>query len=93
MIKLHFSGRNYFKGLVRFYSKTNEMHQFLKFILFCSSHLHVSDGLSLHHQESKIVHTALGICHTEMELSSISFPLASRQQYLFDTHLLLYVRS
>jgi len=26
--------------------------------------LHVSGGLSVHHQESKIVHTALGICHT-----------------------------
>jgi hypothetical protein len=26
------------------------MHQFLKFILFCSSTLHVSDGLSVHHQ-------------------------------------------
>jgi hypothetical protein len=25
-----------------FFSKTNEMHQFLKFILFCSSTLHVS---------------------------------------------------
>jgi hypothetical protein len=33
------------------------MHQFLKFILFCSSNLNVSDGLSVHHQESKIVHT------------------------------------
>ena len=30
-----------------FYSKTNEMHRFLKFILFCSSTLHVSDGLSV----------------------------------------------
>jgi len=26
--------------------------------------LHVSDGLSVHHQESKTVHTASGICHT-----------------------------
>jgi len=26
--------------------------------------LHVSDGLSVHHQEFKTVHTALGICHT-----------------------------
>jgi len=47
-----------------FYSKTNEMHQFLKFILFYNSTLHVSDGLSFHHQESKTVHTASGICHT-----------------------------
>jgi len=29
----------------------------------------------------------------EMELSSISFPLASRQQYRIDTYLLLYVQS
>ena len=46
------------------YSKTDEMHLLLKFILFCSSILHVSDGLSLHHQESETVHTASGICHT-----------------------------
>jgi len=26
--------------------------------------LHVSDGLFIHHQESKTVHTASGICHT-----------------------------
>jgi hypothetical protein len=36
-------------ALLYFYSKTNEMHQFLKFILFCRSTLHVSDGLSVHH--------------------------------------------
>ena len=27
------------------------MHQFLKFILFCNNTLHVSNGLSVHHQE------------------------------------------
>jgi len=47
--------------LIYFYSKTNEMHQFFKFILFCSSTVHVSDGLFVHHQESKTVHTASGI--------------------------------
>jgi hypothetical protein len=26
--------------------------------------LHVSNGLSVHHQESKTLHTASGICHT-----------------------------
>jgi len=26
--------------------------------------LHVSDGLCIHHQEFKTVHTASGICHT-----------------------------
>jgi len=34
------------------------MHQFLKFILFWNNTLHVSDGLSVHHQEFKTVHTA-----------------------------------
>jgi hypothetical protein len=48
-----------------FYSKTNKMHQFLKFILFCSSILHVSDSLSVHHRESKTVHAASGICQTD----------------------------
>ena len=42
------------------------MHQFLKFLLFCSSTLRVSDGLFVHHQESKTVHTAPGICQTEI---------------------------
>jgi len=45
-----------------FYSTTNEMHPFLKFILFCNSTLHVKVGLSVHLQESKAVHTASGIC-------------------------------
>ena len=49
------------------YSKTNEMHQFLKFILFCSSTLHVSDGLSVHHQESKTVHTASSKSTNQMQ--------------------------
>ena len=51
--------------LVSFYSKTNEIRQFFKFILFCSSTLPVSDGLSVHHQESKTVHTTSGICQTD----------------------------
>ena len=50
------------------------MHQCIKFISFWNDTLHVSDGLSVHHQEFKTVHTATGICQT----------LASRQQYLFD---------
>jgi len=48
-----------------FYSKTKEMRQFLKFILFWSGTVHVSDGLSVHHQESKTVRTATGICQTD----------------------------
>jgi len=44
-----------------FYSKTSQMHS-LKFILFWNNT--TCFGLSVHHQESKTVHTASGICHT-----------------------------
>jgi hypothetical protein len=40
------------------------MQQLLKFILFLGNTLHVSDGLSVHHQELKTVHTATGILQT-----------------------------
>jgi hypothetical protein len=52
--------------------------------LFLYSTLHVSDGLSVHHQEFRIVHTATDICQTDTAtcllegMSSISSPLASR---------------
>jgi len=52
-------------GVFYFYSKNEPDAQYLKFILFCSSTLHVSDGLSVHHQESKTVHTASGVCQTD----------------------------
>ena len=35
------------------------MHQCIKYILFLNDTLHVSDGLSVHHQEFKTVHTAV----------------------------------
>jgi len=86
--------------VIYFYSRTNEMYQFFKFILFCSSTLHISDGLSVHHNESKTVHTASGVCHTDSAdcllagtRCSISFLLASSQQNLFGIHLMLYVQS
>jgi len=47
--------------VIYFYSKTNQKHQCLKFILFWSSTLHVSDGFSVHHRVFKTVHTAAGI--------------------------------
>jgi len=50
------------------------MHQFLEFILFWNNTLHVSDGLSVHRQEFKTVHTATGICEAEILL-----PAASKQ--------------
>ena len=65
------------------------MHQRIKFILFRNDTLHVSDGLSVHHQEFKTVHTITGICQTD----TANCLLASRQQYLFDICLLLYVQS
>jgi len=40
------------------------MHKCIKFILFWNDTPHVSDGLSVHHQEFKTVHTATGICLT-----------------------------
>jgi len=49
----------YVHHLSCFYSKTNWMHQCIKFILFWNDTLHVSDGLSAHHQEFKTVHTAV----------------------------------
>jgi len=42
------------------------MHQVLKFILFWNNILNIWDGLSVHHQEFKTVHTATGICQTEI---------------------------
>jgi len=41
------------------------MHQHIKFVLFWNAALHVSDRLSIHHQEFKSVHTAAGICQTD----------------------------
>jgi len=38
------------------------MHQCIKFILFWNDALHVSDGLSIHDQEFKTVHTANRQC-------------------------------
>jgi len=56
------------------------MHLCFKFILFYfwSNTLHVSDGLSVHHQELKTVHTATGIYQTDTAVCL----LAIRQQYL-----------
>ena len=66
------------------------MHQYIKvFFFFWNDTLHVSDGLSVHHQEFKTVHTARSICQTHTAVCL----LASRQQYVFDKCLLLYVQS
>jgi len=62
--------------VIHFYSKTNLMHQSIKFILFWNDTLHVSDDFSVHHQEFRTVHTATGICQTETAVCL----LACRQQ-------------
>ena len=49
---------------IHFYSKINKLHQCIKFNLLWNDTLHVSDGLSVHHQEFNTVHTATGICQT-----------------------------
>jgi len=41
------------------------MHQCIIFILFWNDNLCVSDGLSVHHQKFKTVHTATDICQTD----------------------------
>jgi len=38
------------------------MHQSITFILFWKDTLHVSDGVTVHHQEFKTVHTATRYC-------------------------------
>jgi len=53
----------------------------MKFILFWNDTLHVSDGLSVLHQEFKTVHTATDICQTD----TADCLLASSQQNLFDS--------
>jgi len=65
------------------------MQRCIKFILFLNDTLHVSDSLSVYHQEFKTVHTATGICQTDTAVCL----LASRQLYLFDKCLLLCVQS
>ena len=47
---------------VRSYNKTNQTHQFLKFIFGIKS-LHISDSSSVHHQFFHCAHSN-GICHT-----------------------------
>ena len=48
-------------------------------LFILSNTLHVSDGLSVHHQELKTVHTATGIC----QIATVTFLLAgTRCNYL-----------
>ena len=113
------------KDIFHFYSKTNHMHQCIKFILFggtlymfrtvfpsiiissrlyilqqtfvrycClpaggNNTLHVSDGLSIHHQHFKTVHTATDICQTDTAVCL----LAGITLYMFRTVFPPIIRS
>jgi hypothetical protein len=45
-----------------FYSKTNQMHNISNLFYFGKNTLRVTDGLSVHHQESKTVHIPYVVC-------------------------------
>jgi len=59
------------------------------FYFMWGNNVHVLDGLSVHHQEIKTVHTATDICQKDTVKQSAE----SSRQYLFDIGLLLYVLS
>ena len=59
------------------------MHNFSRLLNIT---LRVSDGLSVHHQESKTVHTASGICH------KVSLTARKQSTNMYDIHLMLYVQ-
>jgi len=47
------------------------MHQNIKFILFWNKTLYVSDGLSVHHQKFKTVHTAVPVWHMPVAVCTV----------------------
>ena len=53
---------SFVRGITHIYRKTNQMPQCIKYVLFWNDTLHISDGLSVHHQQFKTVRTATGIC-------------------------------
>jgi len=78
--------RTVFPSIIRSSRLYIQQQAYVKQILLT---LHVSDDLSVHHQEFKTVHRATGICQTD----TADCLLASNQQCLFDICLLLYVQS
>jgi len=54
------------------------MHQYIKFILFLNDIQNVSDDLSVHLQEFKIVHIAEGICQTDTAVCLLAVPSRTR---------------
>ena len=71
-----------------FYSKANQMHQRIKFILFWNDTLLASDGLSVHSKiKINLMVHLVGfnveiIISVQFKISESVDPLASRQQYL-----------
>ena len=63
-----------------FYSKTNKMHQSIKFILFWNDNLHVSDGLSVHLQEFKTLYTTTGMCQTDNAVCLLATGICQSKQ-------------
>ena len=64
----------------------NQREALISQIYFWNRSLHVSDSISVHHQESNTVHTAIAICHTGycwLLASGILIPLASSQYNLY----------
>ena len=66
------------------YNKTNEIHNFLKFIFGIKFYMFL-DRLSFHHQESSTVHTAIHTGYADCLL-------ASSQHNLYDKNLLLCIQ-
>jgi len=62
------------------------MHNFSSLLMIT---LHVSDGLSVHHQESQTVHTASGMCQFQFHL----VPASMLSTNLYAIYLTLYVQS
>ena len=90
-----------FKGqCIDVYSyKKNQGDALITQIYFWNKTLHVSDSISVHHQESSTVHTAIGICHKGYADSllagsgcTILIPFTSCQHNLYDIYLLLCVQ-
>ena len=48
------------------------MYRCIKFILFRNDNLHVSDCLSVHHQEFKTLHAATSVCQTDTAVSLLA---------------------
>ena len=70
------------------------MHQCIKFILFWNDPLHVSEGLSVHHQEFKTVHTKAGICQTDTAVCLLAgtrfwFYCKNKKECLYHCYTLL----